>query len=92
MAEMKVVVGSDALDMATMPDFVAEVSALIAQGQEVTVDMAGVEFIDSTGAGGLVRLHQAAKDRAVRLRFVGVRPEVREVLEIMGIADLILPE
>lgn len=56
-------------------------------GRSVTLDMAGVEFIDSTGIGAIVDLMVEA--RAAGLGFgIGRRSErVDRILEITGLDD-----
>lgn len=55
----------------------------------ITLDMTGLDFIDSTGVGALVRLTQelAAAGRLLLLR--GVNAEIREVLDVMGVASIL---
>ncbi len=56
-------------------------------GRELTIDMSGVSFIDSTGIGALVELDAAA--RAAGLSFkVGERSDrVERVLRITGLSE-----
>jgi anti-sigma B factor antagonist len=55
----------------------------------VEVDMSGVEFIDSSGFGALIR----AQDRLVldgrHLRLVGVPERVRTLMELVGLVEFL---
>ncbi|MBY8870456.1 STAS domain-containing protein [Micromonospora sp. PLK6-60] len=52
-------------------------------GDEVLVDLSGVEVIDSAGLGLLVRAHQDARARSARLCLVAPSRFVRTVLHTM---------
>ena len=49
------------------------------------VDLSQLEFIDSTGIGLLLRLHQRVADLGGLLVARGVAPSVRRTLEISGV-------
>lgn len=87
MTQFRQVQWEGALDMSTVPGFVSMVQELLQLGS-VAVDLSKVEFIDSTGVAGLLNLRQAAQTQGVELRLVQVHPEVLEILDIMGVADL----
>jgi len=80
---------SGELDMATAPMLGDELRRLVAEGAtRVTVDLAGLAFIDSTGLSvlitGLKRLRQQGGDMALR----SPTPGTRKVLEITGLTEL----
>jgi anti-anti-sigma factor len=54
------------------------------------IDLSRVEFIDSTGLGLMVRSKKQAMSRGVRLRFVGVQGNVRNVVRISKLEAYIL--
>ena len=56
---------------------------------DLTVDLSGVSFLDSAGISTLVAARQAAADAGHRLRIRGERDNVRRVLEIAGVLDLL---
>src|SRR5581483_3263034 len=56
---------------------------------DVTVDLEGVTFMDSSGITALVRLQRQVMDEGHTLRVTGERPNVRRVLEISGLYDLL---
>jgi len=77
------------LDMATAPQLRDELARLATDGSTlVTVDMANLAFIDSTGLsvliGGLKRLRQQGGDMALR----SPGPATRKVLEITGLTQV----
>lgn len=73
--------GSDAL--------VARVRALARPGGSLRVDLAGITFIDSTGANALLRIDRDARHAgAAEVRFVVVRGgPVARLLELTGLVD-----
>jgi anti-anti-sigma factor len=53
----------------------------------LTVDLSGLDFIDSTGIGVLLRLQTEAADRGIALALVPGPPEVQRVFETAGLRD-----
>jgi anti-anti-sigma factor len=74
------------LDLAVEQAFVHDVDALVAEAPDadVWVDLAGIEFIDSSGVRALVRLRRA---HGGRVRFVHLSSPALKVLEIAGLLD-----
>jgi anti-anti-sigma factor len=56
---------------------------LIDGAANVVIDLATVEFIDSSGVGLLVSLFKTVRGRGRRAAFSAPRPEVRRVMEII---------
>jgi anti-anti-sigma factor len=55
--------------------------------RRIELDLRGLDFIDSTGMGVIVRLDREARGRGIRLRLRrGPRP-VHRVFETSGLAD-----
>jgi anti-anti-sigma factor len=54
----------------------------------LVIDFGGVTFVDSTGLGALVRIRNEAERHGKRVDLVGVRREVRRVLELTGLSEL----
>jgi anti-anti-sigma factor len=54
----------------------------------VTLDLAGVTFIDTSGASGLVRMQQKAERVEVDLVVVNVSPPAARVLQISGFREV----
>jgi anti-anti-sigma factor len=57
----------------------------------VVVDLAGLEFLDSSGMHGLVTAHRAAKERGGRLEAVNPTGNVALVLDLTGVGTLLKP-
>jgi anti-anti-sigma factor len=55
----------------------------------VRLDLSGLRFIDSTGVGVLVRLHDEAQRRGLALQIEPGPPEVQRVFEVAGLDDLL---
>ena len=74
------------LDLAVEQAFVDDVDALVGEDPQgdVSVDLASVEFIDSSGVRALVRLRRTHGDR---VRFANLSSPVMKVLEIAGLLD-----
>jgi anti-anti-sigma factor len=74
------------LDLAVEQAFVDDVGALVDEqpDEDLWVNLAGVEFIDSSGVRALVRLRRA---HGARVRFEHLSSPVRKVLEIAGLLD-----
>lgn len=55
--------------------------------EALQIDLSGLEFIDSTGIGVLMRVSDEARGRDVELEFVPGPREVHRVFEVAGLAD-----
>lgn len=53
--------------------------------RHLVLDITGMPFVDTTVAGGLIRLVQAAHLLGARVTLVGVRPEVAQTMVALGI-------
>jgi anti-anti-sigma factor len=71
------------VDMATAPEF-AETVTECATGS-VTVDFAGVTFMDSSGVTALLMACERLERRGSTLTLQSVRPDVLRVLELCGV-------
>lgn len=60
---------------------------VLGRGGALTLDMAEVDFMDSTGIGALVELTKAAASRGSRLVISGRSARVSRVLEATGLED-----
>ncbi len=77
---------SGRLALENLSHFNSEVAALLARmtPSKLTVDLAGVEYLDSAGALGLLQLESESKARSVPLEFVNPTEKARG---IMGLID-----
>jgi anti-anti-sigma factor len=79
------------IDIATAPD-VEERATLILRRRSInrlTFDMADVSIVDSTGIAALVRISQRAHAVQCTLALTNVRPLVRRVLDVTGLAEVL---
>lgn len=60
-------------------------------GTDLTVDLTGVTFIDSSGIHALVTLEHVARDGGGALFVSGAGRQARELLAFTGLGDLIGP-
>ncbi len=78
------------LDVSTAPALEhAAARMLDGQGGEFHLDVRGMTFMDSTGAHALVRLHRRFTDLGRRLVIVSPTHQVRMVLEILGLDQVL---
>ncbi len=81
--ELRVAFGGE-LDLVGVADLTASLDELLARRpQPLVIDLADVEFLDSSGVAVLVRL--ANRFERVRLRSAGA--PVRRVVQVLGLAD-----
>jgi anti-sigma B factor antagonist len=61
----------------------------IAEGSSrIRFDLSGVDYLDSTGVGAIIRILQEAKKRGCELRFSGIEGSPRKVLKMSNILAL----
>ncbi|GAA1029491.1 hypothetical protein GCM10009557_18150 [Virgisporangium ochraceum] len=79
------------VDMSTSPAFTAAITDVLHShpGQRVSVDLAGIRFLDSSGIRALLLCQRQARDRGGELVVVDARPGVLRVLEITGVLGLL---
>lgn len=67
-------------------------SEVLATEGDVRVDSSGLDFIDSSGLHALVRAHQRLEPEGRRLVVQDPSDFVRRVIEINGLADILVIE
>ena len=77
----------DAATVGPMKQKIAEAITAKA-GSRVTIDMAKVTFLDSTGLGALVSALRQARDGGGDITITNVAPNVRKVFDITGLAKV----
>lgn len=85
-----VVVIEGDFDLQTAHEPYEAVVALLAEGQplsQVVVDLSAVDFVDSTGLGGLIRLQQEVGRSGVRVRLRGLGHRLRTLFDITGLSQ-----
>jgi len=78
------------LDLATAPELAQRLEELAATGQrEVTVDLSGLEFLDSQGIHVLLQAREALRSQGGGLKVRSPQPLVARVLETTGLLELL---
>lgn len=76
------------LDLASAGELVGAVEALEPLVAPVTVDVSGLEFVDSAGLRALLNVRERVeRSSRARLRLVGVGGELHSLLELCGLLD-----
>jgi anti-sigma B factor antagonist len=76
-------------DLADGPHVAAHLhTAMAVHGPQVIVDLAGLEFIDCSGLGVLVRLMKQARERGGDLTLAAPQKRVRRLLTITGLTGI----
>jgi anti-anti-sigma factor len=78
-------------DLAVRDELTATLLAAVGRAPVVVVDLAALDFLDSSGVHGLVTAHQAARDAGSRLFVVNPSGAVATVLELTGVGALLSP-
>ena len=60
------------------------------EASELTIDLSQVSFIDSTAVGLMVRTKKHTITHGVQLHFVGVQPDVRNVIRLCQLEAFLL--
>jgi anti-anti-sigma factor len=77
------------LDIATAPELVDMLARLRHHGHAVTVDLAEVTFMDSTGLTTLMDAHKQARSNGWSFSVKRPSPPVRRVFELAGVARIL---
>jgi anti-sigma B factor antagonist len=78
------------IDMATSPQLREGLQRVLDAGtHNVVVDLAGVGFMDSSGLGALVVMFKVARERGGRLCVAAVQRQVRGILTITSVDQVI---
>lgn len=84
-----VVVVSGELDVFTAPDFETALQELISAGDSsLVLDLTGVDFLDSTGLGVMVKALKWAREAGGGLRVVATQERIVKVFRITGLDDV----
>jgi anti-anti-sigma factor len=71
---------------------VEAINSCPAASARIVVDLADVTFLDSSGIGTLVSIRNAGLARGIPTVLERVPAPVQRVLEIVGLAELVLPD
>ena len=88
--ELTIEVGGD-VDWDAVLTLEPQWESVIDEGElsDVTIDLARVRFIDSTGISLLTSAADRIRDRGARLRIVKPEPQVFRIFEVVGIHDML---
>ena len=76
------------LDLATSPDFEAELLGALHGGAGVVIlDLRELDFMDSTGLSVLVKAHRAAEEGSRHLYLIKGPPQVQRLLSLTGVGE-----
>jgi anti-sigma B factor antagonist len=75
------------LDMSTVPEAEAAIADVARRKRSVTVDLRGLEFMDSTGVALLVRVDAQGRQDGFHLFVAKGREDVQRVLAMCGLED-----
>jgi len=79
---------SGELDLATSPALEQELERLAGEDAPlIVVDLAELEFMDSTGLSVLVRAHQRAEESGQRFGVINSSQQVQRLLTLTGVKD-----
>lgn len=79
---------SGELDLAAASSFETELNRVLATDAErIVLDLASLEFIDSTGLSVLVRAQQRAHESGRELGLVNPGPQVERLLHLTGLTE-----
>ncbi|MEV5410167.1 STAS domain-containing protein [Thermopolyspora sp. NPDC052614] len=67
----------------------AAADLLAGDGHRLEMDLAGLDFFDSSGLGALVNLYGKAKERGMTVTVVAVTPHMRSVLRRTGLEAML---
>ncbi len=67
----------------------SRVDALMPEIQRVVLDLSGVQYTDSMGLGGLVRLYVTARAAGCTLELLNLSEQIRHLLGITKVLDVL---
>ena len=79
---------SGRVDAVTALELDKDLSASLNGVDDLTIDLAGLEYISSAGLRTLLKL-QKRMDRQGKMRIKNIRENVREVLDMTGFSDFL---
>jgi anti-sigma B factor antagonist len=84
-----IVAATGEIDLSNAGDLRSAVTEAADGVEKLTLDLSGVEFIDSTGLGGLLELRSTLRSQAVTLQISAGEGPVRQAMEITGLSELL---
>jgi anti-anti-sigma factor len=77
------------LDIATVDAFKKSIDDASEGAQGITLDMAKLSFVDSTGVGGLLNVVKSLKKMNLPVKIMNVSTDVYEVFDLLGLPMLL---
>ncbi len=78
------------IDLSTVDELRSAVTGAVDdETDKLRLDLTGIEFIDSTGLGGLLELRSTLRSRNVTLEIDAGEGPVRQAMEITGLSELL---
>ena len=90
-ASTVIVAAAGEIDLSNVGDLRDAVTSACENCDRLRLDLSGIEFIDSTGLGGLLELRSTLRSRNVTLEIVAGDGPVRQAVEITGLGELLAP-
>jgi len=84
-----IVTAAGEIDLSTVGELRTAVTEAATDCDRLRLDLSDVEFIDSTGLGGLLELRSTLRARSVTLEIVAGDGPVRQAVEITGLGELL---
>jgi anti-sigma B factor antagonist len=76
------------VDLATRDELRERLLALVAEGaRHLVVDLSGLEFIDSSGLGVLIRVRNVVREQGGSLTLVANQERILKPFRVTGLAD-----
>lgn len=86
-----VVALSGECDLSVRDEFESVLMTAVDGAPVVVVDLARLDFLDSSGLHGLITAHHAARARGGRVSVVNASGVVADVLDVTGVGELLGP-
>jgi anti-anti-sigma factor len=77
------------LDYSTMGTFTEEVQSIKSGTNKVIINFEGLEFIDSTGIGGIINLVHEANEKHFKVELEEISEENEVLFNMIGVFDII---
>lgn len=77
------------LDFATREVFEAELRRLMERSKVIEVNMAELQFIDSSGVGALLTCWEDARESEVTLLYRQAAPDLMEIFDLLGVREVL---
>ena len=84
-----IVAAAGEIDLSNVGDLRDAVTSACENCDRLRLDLTEIEFIDSTGLGGLLELRSTLRSRNVTLEIVAGDGPVRQAVEITGLGELL---